>query len=118
MTPQLLASIKEIGKEEMKSKKCSTLDELINRAEGLAGPMYTLFASILNMGTNSLSTNDRSLTEAGLEYLIRVVAGIALMLPLFALAVVMVVRAVLLWVIIAFSPALMLYYAYTFKGGE
>ena len=98
--------------------ECSTLDQLINRAEGMAGPMYTLFASILNMGTNSLSNNNLSSSEAGLEFLITSVVGIALILPLFALAVVLIVRAVLLWVIIAFSPILFLLYVYNYKADK
>jgi hypothetical protein len=50
----------------------------------------------------------------------RVVVALALFLPLVALAVVLVMRAVILRLVIAFSPLLVLIYVFGFKtfGGE
>lgn len=45
----------------------------------------------------------------------KVIVGIALILPLFALAVVLIMRVVVLWVIIAFSPFLIVLYVFDFK---
>lgn len=45
----------------------------------------------------------------------KVIVGIALILPLFALAVVLIMRVVVLWVVIAFSPFLIVLYVFDFQ---
>ena len=100
----------------MEAKKCSRLSDLINTAEWMSWPFFTLFASMMHMGNLPMNTNTKWLTETSLMFLLKVIIGLALIVPLFALAVVLVVRAVFLWIIIAFSPLLTLMYVYKFSS--
>jgi len=62
-----------------------------------------------------VTVNNKTVVEAALEMLMRAMVAIALFLPLVALAVVLVMRAVILWLVIAFSPLLVLVYVFGFK---
>lgn len=44
-------------------KKCSTLEDFLTKAKGMTGPLYNLYATILNMGQIALSSNHQSLVE-------------------------------------------------------
>ena len=47
--------------------------------------------------------------------LMKIIVGVALVVPLIAFAVVMIIRVVVLWLVIAFSPLLAMAYVYDFK---
>jgi hypothetical protein len=47
----------------MREEGCSTIDELIQDAQGMSGPLFSLFATILNMGENALTPNNQSTVE-------------------------------------------------------
>ena len=96
-------------------KECSTLSNLVTDAKNSSGPLFSLFASLLGMNELAVSANNQSVTEAGLAFMMRLAVGIVLILPLFALAVVLVVRAVVMWMVIAFSPLLVLAYVFQRK---
>lgn len=114
-----LKDLRESWRQHMLNEwQCNTLDKLISSAEGLTWPLYNLFAVIMHMGELSLGTNNMGIVETTLEFLVRLVIWLALVVPLFALAVVLVIRAVILWLIIAFSPFLLMMYVYEFKLGE
>jgi hypothetical protein len=49
---------------------------------------------------------------SALEFVIKLAVGLALVAPLIALAVVLLVRIGLLWLLIAFSPIFWLLYAF------
>ncbi len=115
-SPDILPALRENGLIELKNKKCSTLDTLIEKAQWMTWPLYTLFATIMHMGEIGLTVNNKTVVEKWLEFLMRTIVGIALFLPLFAFAVVLVMRAVILWLIIAFSPLLTLIYVFNFQA--
>lgn len=83
---------------------CATVDEIVTKATNNSWPLQTIFASILNMSELAVTTNTWSIKEVSLNLLIKLVFWIALIVPLIALAVVMIVRVVYLWLIIVFSP--------------
>ena len=91
------------GKEEWISQ-CATVDKILTKSVNMSWPLFTIFSSILNMSELWLTTNSWSLKEVWLNLLIKLVFWIALIIPLIALAVVMVIRVVYLWLIIVFSP--------------
>lgn len=122
LTCKLLDDIKKGAADgwfrEMQRKKCSRLSDLTKWAEGMTGPFFALYASVMRMSNLAITTNTKGMIESSLSFLMRVVIGAALVMPLFALAVVLVIRAVLLWLLIAFSPFLTLLIIYKFSGSE
>jgi hypothetical protein len=103
------------GKEEG-INQCASVDKIVSKAVDNTGPLFTLFSSILNMSELGISTNSWSVKEVGLNLLIKLVFWIALIIPLIAFAVVMIVRVVYLWLIIAFSPLITI--AVALKRGD
>ncbi len=115
--PEDMKALREEWLVQLKANECSTLDTLIEKAQGMTWPMYTLYGTILHMGEVGLTINNKTVVEAWLEFLMRVIVALALFLPLVALAVVLVMRAVILRLVIAFSPLLALVYVFGFKVG-
>lgn len=92
------------AENNMSKLGCSTLDEVINSAQGMTWPMYSLYASIFRMAEISLTPNHKWIVEISLEFILKVVIWFALIIPLFALSVMLVVRAVILrWFIVFFA---------------
>jgi len=83
---------------------CAKIDDIVTKAVNNTWPLQTIFSSILNMSELATTTNTWSIKEVWLSLLIKIVFGLALIIPLIALAVVMIVRVVYLWLIIVFSP--------------
>lgn len=92
--------------------QCNKVDELLTKATGMTWPLYALFWSILNMAELWITTNNGSVKEISLELIIKIVFWLALIIPLFALAIIMVVRVVILWLVIVFAPILTLAVAF------
>ncbi|MDP2669829.1 MAG: hypothetical protein Q8O99_02200 [bacterium] len=56
--------------------------------------------------------NYGSVAEVTLEALIKMAFGLALIIPLFAFAIVMIIRVVIIWVLIVFAPILVLAFVF------
>lgn len=84
--------------------QCATVDKILTKSVNMSWPLFTIFSSILNMSEMWLTTNSWSIKEVALNLLIKLIFCIALIIPLIAFAVVMIIRVVYLWLIIAFSP--------------
>lgn len=91
------------GKEEGISQ-CAKVDQILTKSTHMTWPLFTLYSSILRASELGITTNAWSVKQVSLELLIKLVFWIALIIPLIALGVVMVIRVVYLWLIIAFSP--------------
>ena len=74
----------------------------------MSGPLFTLYASILNTSEIALTTNHKNIADLSLEFLMRVVMSLLLAIPLLVFAVIMIMRVAYLWLIIATSPILVL----------
>lgn len=115
------ASVENLMKWEAEAKeseawlKCLTLNDIIVKAEKTSGPLYTLYGSILSMSHIALTPNTWSIRENSLEMLVKAAVWIALIIPLIALAVALLIRVVFLWAFIAFVPLLILAYVFEFK---
>lgn len=116
--PKALENRMVAGSLEMEKRKCSNINKLITNAVGTSWPLFTLYASIFHMARISLTVNQGDLLEAAINMGMKTVVGFALIIPLIALAVALVVRVVVLWWIIAFSPLLVLAYVFEFKKVE
>jgi hypothetical protein len=115
LTKETLEGLKAKWAKEMDAQGCSTLQDFLTKAKGMTWPLYNLYATILNMGQIALSSNHDSLVATWVNMFMKVIVGIALILPLFALAVVLIMRVVVLWVVIAFSPFLIVMYVFDYQ---
>ena len=104
--------------EEQVTKKCSMIWDLATNASWSTWPLYTLYASLFHMSWIWMTNNFWNLAEVSFEMLMKAIVWIALLIPLLALAIVLVIRVVFLWMIIAFSPLLVMAYVFEFKGLE
>jgi hypothetical protein len=66
----------------------------------------------MDMGEIAVTSNTIGVSEALFQFLIKIIIGIALLLPLLVMAVVLIIRAVILRLVIAFSPVLVLMFIY------
>lgn len=73
------------------------------KATAYQGAFYTLYASLLNLSTIQVGVpkSDISMT---METLMKVIIAAAYLIPLAILCIVLIMRVGYLWIIIAFSP--------------
>lgn len=85
-----------------------TINNLINDSKGMVWPFVTLYMSMLDFSNLSIiDTHNSSLYRnvGGLiELLLKWAISIWLMIPLIAIAIILILRVVLLWALIAFTP--------------
>lgn len=109
-----LEKLKAAGAAYMKNTECATMTDLVEKATASTGPLFALYGSILHMATISQTSNFGNAAEILIELIMKVFVWAALVIPLLALALALVVRVVFLWLIIAFSPILVLAYVFDF----
>jgi hypothetical protein len=105
----------EAWAEQKKNDWCAFFWDLTTRATESTWPLYTIYWSILSMSQIGLTSNFWNVTEVSLELLIKAIIWLWLMIPLLLLAAILVIRAVVLWLVIAFSPLLVLAYSFKFS---
>ncbi len=92
-------------------------EDMLNNMKNLTGPFISIFQSLLD--SSQVAKNEASLnpsTNASIT-IMKWLFLIALLIPLLTLCIILVVRAVLLWMIIVFSPLIFLFTAISgFKG--
>lgn len=93
----------------MAAFNCPTLYSVIDKAAWMTWPLYALYASLLNMSELALTPNHKWVIEISLEFLIKTLTAVALIIPLLTLAIVLVMRAVVLRWFIIFSPLLVIW---------
>lgn len=97
------------------TEQCTKIHEILTKATGMTWPLFTLFGSILWVAEMGVTTNLWWFVEVTLEMLIKAIFGLALIVPLFVLAIIMIMRVVILWLIITFSPLIWLAIAFDFQ---
>lgn len=108
LSQENIIKFREAGVKQMQDTKCMTLDSMIQKSKWMSGPLFTLYASILNTSEIALTTNHKNIADLSLEFLMRVVMSLLLAIPLLVFAVIMIMRVAYLWLIIATSPILVL----------
>ena len=96
-----------MGKQRFDSTQWITLSSIISKSKWFVWPLVTLYSSLLNFAQLS-DTNDASWKQVSGEFLIKSAIAIALIFPLVALTVVLIMRIAYLWVVIAASPFIIL----------
>jgi hypothetical protein len=107
ITSAKFAPAKTAGKTWLNTTDATTLSDIVNSSKGFVGVLVTMYSSLLNFSQIS----DTSITSLGAvsgEVLIKAVIALALLIPLIALTVVLIIRVGFLWLVIAASPLLVL----------
>jgi hypothetical protein len=91
---------------------CSTISEIIQLWKWFTWPLYTLYASILNFGNLAISTDNKTIYSLTLEFIIKAIFSIALMVPLILICLMLIARAMIMRLVIAFSPVIAIFYAF------
>lgn len=86
---------------------CQTLKSFTKKTEWYQWAFYSLYASLLNLSTIHIWV-PKSNVSLGMEMLVKMLVALAYLIPLLILAVVLIMRVWYLWLIIAFSPFIVL----------
>lgn len=106
------------AKQPMQQEACPNVYAFGDKAGKATGPLYGLYASVMRMWDISLTPNHKGIVEIGLEWMMKVIIGLGMLIPLLVLAVVLIMRAVIIrWLIIA-APFLVLFRVIWFSPGE
>ncbi|MBS8122500.1 hypothetical protein [Candidatus Vampirococcus lugosii] len=93
-----------------------SMSEIINSANGLTGIFYTLIGSFLGTSTISTSgsgiTGDTGTASLGAIFVMKMIIALAMIVPIFALVIVLIMRIFIMRVLIAFSPILAFVYSF------
>lgn len=95
------------GDATMQNQWWLFLEELLEKSQWLVWPLVTIYISILDFSNiTSVSDAMANTTTSGviIEFIMKVAAAICMIIPLIALALVLLMRVGILWAIIAFSP--------------
>gem|GEM_PF-2854396 len=86
---------------------------MLDNMKNLTGPFVSIFQSL--MDSSQVAKNESSMTPATNVSItiMKAIFLIALLIPLITLCIILVVRAILLWMIIVFSPLIFLFTAIT-----
>ena len=107
ITSAKFAPAKATGKTWLDTTAATSLSDVVNKSKWFVGVLVTMYSSLLNFSQIS----DTSITSLGAvsgEVIIKAAIAIALLIPLIALTVVLIIRVGFLWLVIAISPFLIL----------
>ena len=95
---------------EQAEKWALTLSSMLERMKWLTWPLITIYVSITNFAEMSdIDPSGRQVGGMYVETLVKTIFALALIIPLFLLAILLLARVWVLWLVIAFSPFLILY---------
>lgn len=89
-------------------QQCAHINDLITRSRYYTGPLFAMYTSIINVADMWVTTTSWSLKQIGLTLMLKLITLWALLVPLIAFAVVMIIRVIYIWMIIIFSPLIVL----------
>jgi len=85
-----------------------TIDTLLDKSKWFVGPFITIYSSLLDFSTITSPAPGDSVLSDFLELIIKLFFAIVLFFPLVALAIVLIARIWILWIVIAASPIMVL----------
>lgn len=94
---------------------CPKISTLLEKSRWFTWPFFGLVGSLLNIWTLVVTPTNKTIASLWVEFIIKSLIWIALIIPLLVLAVVLVVRVVVIWMITAFSPLIILSEIFGFK---
>lgn len=96
-----------------------TIDNLLDKSKWFVWPFVTIYSSILDYSNLASDTEGKGPVSDFLELIIKLFFAVILFIPLLVFAVILLVRIGTLWLVIAASPILMLWWVFKdlFKFG-
>ncbi|MBS8122497.1 type IV secretion system protein [Candidatus Vampirococcus lugosii] len=98
---------------------CYSIKEFTDSVKGFSGPLYTLFGSLSNIADLGVSgVGGGGGAEVGAYSIIammKIIIFLALIIPLLTLTIVLIIRGVLMWLIIALAPLLVVSWTFGFN---
>ena len=114
-------AIEDFGYEwwniRLNSKTWTTISTLIDKSKWFVWPLITIYSSTLNFGQLIESDwwGDKLTFGIVLKFMIKTFMGIMLILPILALAIIMLARIWILWIVIALTPMIIIDQIFEFK---
>ncbi len=100
---------------------CHSIKEYTDTLKGFTWPLYTLFGSLLNISDMWISWVGWSWADVGaysILAIMKIIIFLALLIPLLTLAVILIIRWVLIWLIVALAPILAISWSFGFNLWE
>lgn len=94
----------ERGKDALRTAGWMTISKLVKESNNFLWPMLSIYTSIMDFAQLSTTSVNNGSGWIAVEMVVKLIFAIALFAPLIALAVVLIVRILYLWIIIAISP--------------
>lgn len=103
--------------ESMKTNDDSTptLNKLIKSWRWFKWVFYALYASFLQTADLTYNYANKSIGWVAIEAVVKIVIALLLVIPLWTLIIILIMRVVVLWMVIWFSPLLMLGWVFDFE---
>lgn len=89
-----------------------TLGNLMKASKSYVGPMVVLYSSLLDFSSMNVVNLNNDLAGLSVEFIIKLIATLALVIPIVLMAVVLIIRVGALWLVIAFSPLIALKWSF------
>lgn len=83
---------------------------LVESNKGMIGVMYTMYGNMLWFANIKTDIQTNAPESQIIQFLVKIFFGFAIMFPLIALCVVLVMRVAVLWMVVWFSPLLVLWW--------
>jgi len=90
------------------SRQCQKLGDVLSKSKWFVKVMATMYSSLLNFANINLSESTLTAGSAVSVFMLKLILALALFIPLLALTIVLLVRVAYLWMIIVFSPLLVI----------
>jgi hypothetical protein len=89
---------------------CALISDLTQESKWMVWSLYAIYGALLNFTSINITTSGKSVEAEVILFLIKWIVWLLLVIPLIALAFTALARIGILWVVIAFSPFIALYY--------
>lgn len=89
---------------------------LVETNKGMIGVMYTMYGNMLWFANIKTDVQTNSTESQIIQFLVKWFFGFAIMFPLIALCVVLMMRVAVLWMVVWFSPLLVLWWTLELMG--
>jgi len=94
---------------QQKNHNWSKMEDLVSKSKWFSHVLVTMYSSFMDFASLSdINITETNIASSWLELVIKLVLALALLIPLILLAAVLIARIGYLWLIIAFSPFLIL----------
>lgn len=104
------------GMQNLHNQNGLRIKSLVDGNKGMIGVMYMMYGSMLWFSQIKTDVNTDSPESQIIQFIVKWFFGFAILFPLIALCVVLIMRVAILWLIIGFAPLLVLLWVLQWMG--